>query len=1670
MGTYEQLEGEPRIIYVDDSATGSNDGSTWQNAFVYLQDAIEAAHSNDEIRVAQGTYRPDLGDEVSIGDRDAVFRWEKALTLKGGYKGFGAPDPDTRDCQACISLLSGDLEENDIDLYLPRWLLTERTRDDNSRRIISLWSNSASRIVIDGFTIQGAAGGAMDIDTLDCDVVVTDCIFRNNRGGVSLDSSVATFTRCAFLENAASSTGGAIEAEGCGTCRSGGAELDLFDCIFQGNYSGEHGGAIYTAGETTTVAVDCLFAGNTAGHLGAAIYESSFGWQGTDYRCGSYLSNCTFSGNNCIAVYIAEKGYAELKNCILHNNICGTWAGQDAQITLQQTEEPGTRLNMNYCLVEGWDGSLGGTGNFDADPRFLSPGIWDDHLNFTVGNYRLKTDSPCIDAGDFLGTIAPDNTDLAGQPRLAGPKPDIGAYEYQPGQPPQGIIYVDDSATGANDGSSWQNAFNYLQDALEASLPGYDIRVAQGIYRPDQGDEVSTGDREAAFRFEGPMIVQGGYAGFGQPDPDARNFNRFETILSGDLAQNDAQIPDARDLLDHPTRTDNSTHVVVIDGDGIPLIEGFTITAGNAGGSETYGGGLYVHKCDAKISDCVLLNNSSEYDGGAMAFNNGRVIFTRCSFINNAAAENGGAVHLDGCSTCRSMYGAFIDCLFIGNHAGMDGGAICSKSYTLTTCANSLFVGNTALRNGGALFDSGHIGSYLNCTFTGNNRSAIHIDTYAEVELTNCILWENAYDTNTGLITQLTWQTSEYYPDPIPAVNYSCIQSWDYSLGGVGNFDDAPRFISPGSWDIDLNYTLGNYRLRSDSPCINNGDPNYPAEPTVIEIPTGYYWPDMHDPEDYIARATALDLDALPRVAQGTVDMGPYEYYTAALIAHWKLDNAGDHSTAIDSVGDNHGRFEGDPMWTPDGVIGGALWLDHQNTAYVNCSNSSNFDLTSQITVAAWVYIGTVHTDWQTVISKGDSAWRLSTAEDEYRYHFAVTGGPPWNYINGDIEVAQYEWRHVCGTYDGQNLRLYIDGTEDPAGPVPESQGITTNDYDVLIGENQERPGRWWDGKLDDVRIYNYALTPMEIVQLFAPTVIYVDQDAPGLNNGTSWTNAFKCLQDALAVADEGMEIRVAQGRYTPDDGTTVTFFDRDATFQLKNGLTIKGGYAGYGHPDPDVCNFETCKTILSGDLLNNDAEVPDPCRLADEPTRADNSRHIITAEGVDQTAILDGLTIAGGYAQWSNGAGMQNNAASPTINNCTFQGNFAEGAAAMSNYNNSNPILTNCTFTENAKHSVEGGNGGAMSNGRSSPTLINCTFTRNWSSVDIPDHGGGYGGAIANYRGSPTITGCTFTENTALCGGGAILNDYLSAPTITDCIFERNTALGGGDRWANGGAMQNDGGDPIVSNCIFIENTGRDGGAIHNAEAQPVFTNCIFTRNTARDLGGAIYTRYHSDVKVANCTFVSNQAPNGSAVACYTYRPENFSNLEITNSIIWDGENSIWKSDESTVEITYSDVQHGYPGLGNIDEDPCFVDASSNDYHLRSAGWRWNAQREEWVFDRETSRCIDAGNPGSPLGDEPLTIPDDPENEYGLNLRINMGAYGGTAQASIAPYDWALLADINNDGAADFCDFACAGPYWLKTAPQQPCDLDRDGKADPADLELFSIDWLKTTLWQNQQ
>ena len=136
---------------------------------------------------------------------------------------------------------------------------------------------------------------------------------------------------------------------------------------------------------------------------------------------------------------------------------------------------------------------------------------------------------------------------------------------------------------------------------------------------------------------------------------------------------------------------------------------------------------------------------------------------------------------------------------------------------------------------------------------------------------------------------------------------------------------------------------------------------------------------------------------------------------------------------------------------------------------------------------------------------------------------------------------------------------------------------------------------------------------------------------------------------------------------------------------------------------------------------------------------------------------------------------------------------------------------------------------------------------------------------------------------------------------------------------------------------------------------------------------------------------------------------------------------------------------------------DPCDDFWVEGDYHLSSQAGRWDAVSKSWAYDTHTSPCIDAGNPGGALSDETGAL---------LNRRINMGAYGGTIEASRTSIGWSLSADLTNDGIVDARDYALQtkdGP-WI--SGERPGDLDRDGDVDMDDVAKLVGLWLRTTIW----
>jgi hypothetical protein len=400
--------------------------------------------------------------------------------------------------------------------------------------------------------------------------------------------------------------------------------------------------------------------------------------------------------------------------------------------------------------------------------------------------------------------------------------------------------------------------------------------------------------------------------------------------------------------------------------------------------------------------------------------NTGNPIVTECVFSNNSANVAGGAI--------RNRYSSnptVTNCLFSGNSAGAGGGGMHNNSDCNPVVTGCLFNGNTANNGGGMINNANSNPTVTQCTFSGNSAlvdgGGMHISSSTPA-LTNCIFWDNTDAGGKNESAQVFGSGA--------VINYSCIQGLTGALGGVGNIGNNPMFVDADGPDNLLVTTDDNLRLLAGSPCIDAGDSN--------SVPAG----------------VTTDLDGLPRIVNGVVDMGAYE-----------------------------GGKQG--------------FLLSASSIVVNEGGTADF----------------------TVALAKDP---LGSVE--------VTAA----YESGDSDISVFS-----------GATLYFDSSNYSVPLAVTLAAASDDDYfhgTALIWISA-------DG------FFTAVVTATEL-DSDVPVVVYVDPNAPGADDGTSWADAFRNLQDALSLAivyPQIGQIRVAQGIYKPTEPSG----GRNATFQLKNSVTI---------------------------------------------------------------------------------------------------------------------------------------------------------------------------------------------------------------------------------------------------------------------------------------------------------------------------------------------------------------------------------------------------------------------------------------------------------------------------------------------------------------------------------
>jgi len=539
--------------------------------------------------------------------------------------------------------------------------------------------------------------------------------------------------------------------------------------------------------------------------------------------------------------------------------------------------------------------------------------------------------------------------------------------------------------------------------------------------------------------------------------------------------------------------------------------------------------------------------------------------------------------------------------------------------------------------------------------------------------------------------------------------------------------------------------------------------------------------------------------------------------------------------------------------------------------------------------------------------------------------------------------------------------------------------------------------------------------------------IIYVDKDATsGYDNGTSWDNAYLDLQDALNQAQNcsGItDIWVAAGTYKPTDDPS----ESTASFVLVDGVDTYGHFAGVGTYETSIGqrNFYSSayETVLDGRI----------------GSQTEGVEYVVTAESITDLTF-DGFTVTGSYS----GAGILIEDcpnANLRIVNCSIEGNHEYGihskaqAGSVSHFD-----LQDCTISGNSKY--------GLYCERSWPLIVEtvfdgqnqtqCAIGATQSTIDI------YDSQIMNHTGSGVYlissTDMAMNDCSVSSNSGFGVECHSSNEVILNrCTLENNDSSGIASEYSgveiadstirgNGGAGigSRQHSDLALTRSRIYSNT-YDGIYLEDSLWTSITDNYIYDNlgNGPYTYAGIYLQGAIGQAEIRNNTICDNHT--------YGIYHESGTEPEVVSCTVYDNSTQIGTgSGQPLSNVTYSCVESGYAGTGNISSDPLFVDASNGDYRVT-----WD------------SECVDAGKLNSTEEDET----DIDGNPRVLGGRVDIGADEDYPHCRPEYDDWVFL------GRPD---------CWM--TPYQ-CDGDADGAVQgfqkyrvmSNDLDVVSVNWKKT-------
>ena len=1035
----------PVIRRVTTAGDSTTDGSTWEKAMT-LKAALTASDSLDQVWIASGTYQPDSAN------RTATFTIPAGVRVYGGFVGDESDsfDPMTTARTGAATILSGDLLGDDTVRTADNY---DDTRDDNSTTVVTI---GGADVTLDGLTIQGGTEGfelngilfSAGLYSKFANTTVNACVFMyndsdNGSGGGAYFNLKATVTNCVFANNSADA-GGGIAFDAGGT---------LINSTFYNNTVTGRGGGIsvfYNDNDGVQTAPftmqNNLLIGNSAVTSGDQMYVNN-----TDAAHVVQIQNNLIAGGATGIAYATPNAVG-----IMETN---TVTEADSSVVFAST----TADEDNYLRLKAGSPAVN-VGNNDyvnnASPAITTDlvgavrirrgrvdlGAYESDLkgkqviSFTLATTKLP-------AGDTIRLMATTNAGLqvtfaitkellldsseattgavatlsdkvltligAGTATITASQSGDDTYAAAE-DITQTITVTDpvirrvtmDGDTG-RDGSTWATAMT-LQAALASTfVPGDQLWIAAGTYKPDSIDETAT------FTIPEGVRVYGGFVG-DEPDtfdPTTTSRTGAATILSGDLLGDDT-VRTATNYDD--TRDDNSNTVVTIGGADVTL-DGLTITAGETGrpiGELIAGGsGLLADEGTegTVLRNCLFTNNNARrnrtFNSGGGAYFVEPATLTNCTFMDNMADTDGGGAFFTTTATLTN-------CNFTSNTAGNHGGG----AYFTTTAmlTNGVFANNTATANGGGLYlrDGGTV---LNTTFYNDTATTLGGGIYvahsngSDFNLQNSLLLGNsAMDSTAG--HQLYVNNTE--ADHEVNIQYNLLAGGDTGIvyatpNAVGIMDT--NTVAESDAEVVFASTTAsedNYlRLKEGSPAINVGNNDY---------------------VNNASPAITTDLVGAVRIQGGTVDLGAYESDTKLeQMITFTLADTGTVGATLDltetassGLKVSYASSNAAVAAIGTGTNAGKLVLLTEGTATITASQSGNNTYATATPVERTILVEEAGNQPQTITFT--LASDTGTVGESINLTATASSGLEVSFASSAPNIAEV---------DGDNLMLLMEGT-----------------------------------------------------------------------------------------------------------------------------------------------------------------------------------------------------------------------------------------------------------------------------------------------------------------------------------------------------------------------------------------------------------------------------------------------------------------------------------------------------------------------------------------------------------------------------------------------------------------------------------------------------------------